>query len=225
MTLPAHTPPHQTLTPPCGKPRHRSPHTPEGQFSNPHVTMARGHPLSAEVEEEPCNCVSRAHTPPPDLTGLHQPSHNRNDTPRVARHSARSTLNSGHQDSNQHRRPGKSSKPSAWTPRSSPSPSPGPRWFYRYRARPGTRHQLAKPGRERQRPHPGFGRARSSVIVRERLCPTVGIGLRPLSGRNTPPPGRDRSPAAPLGGPDRTCQAVDPHRGACLVFTYQPELI
>lgn len=182
MTLLAHTPPHQTLTPPCGKPRHRSPHTPEGQFSNPRVTLARGHPLSAEVEEEPCDCVSRAHTPPPDLTGLHQPSHNRNDTPRVARHSARSTLNSGHQDSNQHR-PGKLSKPSAWTPRSSPSPSPGPRWFYRYRARPGTRHQPAKPGRERQRPQPGFGRARSSVIVRNSRRPLAGTGLRPCSGR------------------------------------------
>ena len=196
MTLPAHTPPHQTLTPPCGKPRHRSPHTPEGQFSNPHVTMARGHPLSAEVEEEPCNCVSRAHTPPPDLTQLHQTSHNRNDTPRVARHSARSTLNSGHQDSNQHR-PGKSSKPSAWTPRSSPSPSPGPRWFYRYRARPGARHQPAKPGRERQRPHPGFGRARSPATACEPYCSLTGAGLRPRSGRNAPASRAKTSPPRP----------------------------
>ena len=198
MTLPVHTPPHQTLTPPCGKPRYRSPRTPEGQFSDPRVTLARGRPLASEVEEKRCGCVSRAHTPPPDLIGLHQPSLNRNDTPRVARHSARSTLNSGHQDSNQHR-PGKSRKPSAWRSRSSPTRSPGPRWFYRYRARPGTQHQLAKPGRERQRPQPGFGRARSSVIVRNRRRPLAGTGLRPLSGRITPPPKPRPVPRSPTG--------------------------
>ena len=198
MTLPVHTPPHQTLTPPCGKPRHRSPHTPEGQFSNPHVTMARGHPLASEVEEKRCGCVSRAHTPPPDLIGLHQPSHNRNDTPRVARHSARSTLNSGRQDSNQHR-PGKSRKPSAWRPRSSPTLSPEPRWFCPFRAGPLRRRRQVWPGRERQRPQPGFGRARSSVIVRNRRRPLASTGLRPLSGRITPPPKPRPVPRSPTG--------------------------
>ena len=198
MTLPVHTPPHQTLTPPCGKPRHRSLHAPEGQFSDPRVTLARGHPLASEVEEKRCGCVSRAHTPPPDLIGLHQPSHNRNDTPRVARHSARSTLNSGRQDSNQHR-PGKSRKPSAWRPRSSPTLSPEPRWFCPFRAGPLRRRRQVWPGRERQRPQPGFGRARSSVIVRNRRRPLASTGLRPLSGRITPPPKPRPVPRSPTG--------------------------
>ena len=179
------------------------------------------------LSETPWLAVAAASTSdgsaPPDLARIHQPSHHRN-TPHGPRLSARSTLDSGHRGSCR-RRSGWSRRSSAWRSRSSPTRSPGPRWFCPFRAGPLRRRRQVWPSRDWKGPQSGFGRARSSAIVRVRHCRSSAPVFARARADYAEPSSRDRYLTEPLGSPDRTCQAVDPRRDARLVFTYQPALM
>mgnify|MGYP001646543800 CR=1 FL=1 len=70
-----------------------------------------------------------------------------------------------------------------------------------------------------------FGRARSSANACDRHCRSSAPVFARAHADYAEPSSRYCYPTEPLGGPDRTCQAVDPRRDARLVFTYQPALM
>ena len=162
---------------------------------------------------------------PHHLTSHESTNHHTTETTTHGpRRSARSTLDSGHRGSCR-RRSGWSRRSSAWRSRSSPTRSPGPRWFCPFRAGPLRRRRQVWPGRDWKGPQSGFGRARSSASARDRHCHSSAPVFARAHADYAEPSSRDRYPTEPLGGPDRTCQAVDPRRDARLVFTYQPALM
>ena len=90
---------------------------------------------------------------------------------------------------------------------------------------PLRRRRQVWPSRDWKGPQSGFGRARSSAIVRVRHCRSSAPVFARARADYAEPSSRDRYLTEPLGSPDRTCQAVDPRRDARLVFTYQPALM
>ena len=172
------------------------------------------------------------------LTSQESTNHHATTTrPRRGRRAARSVLSVGHRGTNRHCLgiPGRSSAPRS---RSSPNRSPEPPPVLTLPRQTPETAQVGSPGRparpwgdrvDRVRNGGAAPRLRPSAITRDRLR----ASLPPRRHRPSPALGpkhtnltnQDRSPAAPLGGPDRTCQAVDLHHSARLSFTYQHALI